>query len=65
MSSRCKKATELPQDFKREDVAFVPQSEKDIEMEKLMASMKEAGIGGNDRYQLDRVHAQLKIILEL
>lgn len=49
MSSRCKKSTtELPNDYKREDVAFSPQSEKDIEMEKLMANMKEAGIGGND-----------------
>jgi hypothetical protein len=46
MTSRCKpKRKALPVTHKRNDEEFVALSEKDLEMERLMASMK--GMGGS------------------
>ena len=47
MSSRCKKPVALPSDYARKDIPFEPQTEKEIEMEKLLESMKASGIGGS------------------
>lgn len=47
MSGRCKKVIPLPKDHSRQDHPFKAQSEKDIQMEKLMATMRESGVGGN------------------
>jgi len=47
MSSRCKKVITLPKDYTRQDQPFKAQSEKEIQMEKLMATMRESGVGGS------------------
>jgi|APCry1669189241_1035207.scaffolds.fasta_scaffold180361_2 hypothetical protein len=47
MSGRCKKVLSLPKDYSRQDYPFQAQSEKDIQMEKLMATMRESGVGGS------------------
>eukprot|EP01039_Chlorochromonas_danica_P005508 gene5508-6065_t len=48
MSTRCsKKPKALPTNFHRVDYPFEAISEKDLEMEKLMASMQAMGLGGS------------------
>lgn len=47
MSRRCKKTKPLPAKFKREDEPFKALSEKDLELEKIMATMKANGMSGS------------------
>lgn len=47
-TSRCRpRRKALPASYKRTDEEFVAQSEKDIEMERMMASMAAMGMGGS------------------
>lgn len=46
MTNRCTKKLPLPSNYKRVDYPFFELSGKDLEMERLMASMKSAGMGG-------------------
>lgn len=46
MSSRCK-AKALPASYQHKDLPFVAMEDKDLEMEKMMESMKAMGMGGS------------------
>jgi hypothetical protein len=48
MTRRCRpKRKELPAKYVRADEEFVAMSEKDLEMERLMANMRAMGMGGS------------------
>lgn len=47
LSKRCKKIKALPSKFSREDQPFTALSEKDLELEKIMAKMKANGMSGS------------------
>lgn len=54
MVKRCKgKNKYLPSNFKRVDFPFEAMSDKDAQMEELMAEMKKAGLGGMNMYNRD------------
>lgn len=58
-SSRCSpRRTPLANSYNREDEIFEPLSEKDLEMEKLMASMAEMGLGGQ-MYNADSLRGMM------
>jgi hypothetical protein len=58
-STRCTKPVSVPSKYKRVDHPFTEMSEKDIEMEKVMASMKAQGLGGSmyDRESMEQMMA--------
>jgi hypothetical protein len=47
MTGRCKKTSFVPKDYKRVDESFETLTEKELEMERLMAKMEGSGVGGN------------------
>ena len=53
MTKRCPNKKYLDIKKKREDFPFIPISEKDLEMENMMAKMKESGMGGMSMYNRD------------
>ena len=59
MSKRCKKTKPLPAKFKREDKPFTALSEKDLELEKIMATMKANGLSGN-MYDADTMREMME-----
>lgn len=56
-TSRCSSQKYIPASYKRTDFPFKPVSEKDLQMEQLMAEMKKAGMGGMSMYNRDDMDA--------
>ena len=59
MSKRCKKTKSLPAKFQREDKPFTALSEKDLEIEKIMATMKANGMSGS-MYDADTMREMME-----